>query len=139
MNEVFISYSRADNQFVDGLISDLEQKGIHVWVDREDIEGGTAWRAAISEAIRKCRAFLIVLSPNSTQSKNVSRELSLAESHDRMIIPIIYQDCKIPPGMEYQLAELQWINLNNLSYEAALDRLVRALAISAGARRTPPM
>jgi hypothetical protein len=132
MDEIFISYSRGDSQFVDGLIRDLERKGIHVWVDREDIEGGTAWRAAISDAIRQCRAFLIVLSPNSTRSKNVSRELSLAESHDRMIIPIIYQDCDIPSGMEYQLAELQWINLNNLTYEVALDRLVRALAKSAG-------
>lgn len=132
MDEIFISYSRADSQFVDKLGRDLEQKGVRVWVDREDIEGGTAWRAAISEAIRQCRAFLIVLSPHSTQSRNVSRELALAESHDRMIIPVIYQDCKIPPGMEYQLAELQWINLNNLSYEAALERLVRALAAQSG-------
>ncbi len=127
MSEVFISYSRADNEFVDGLIRDLEQNGVPVWLDRHDIEGGTAWRAAISEAIRRCRAFVIVLSPNSTGSKNVSRELSLAESHDRTIIPIIYQACDIPAGMEYQLAELQWINLTNMTYEEGLRRLLKVL------------
>jgi hypothetical protein len=30
--------------------------------------------------------------------------------------------------MEYQLAELQWINLNNMTYEEGLRRLVKALA-----------
>lgn len=127
MSEVFISYSRGDSQFVDKLIHDLEQNGIPVWLDRQDIEGGEAWRAAISEAIRRCRAFLIVLSPLSTRSKNVSRELSLAETHDRMIIPIIYQACDIPAGMEYQLTELQWVNLTVMSYEEGLQRVVRVL------------
>lgn len=132
MSEIFISYSRDDSQFVDGLIRDLEQKNVDVWVDRQDIVGGTAWRAAISEAISECRAFLIVLSPHSTQSKNVSRELALAESNDRLIIPIIYQDCKIPPSMQYQLSELQLIDFNKLGYATALDRLLRALAVPAG-------
>ena len=128
MNQIFISYSRKDSDFVDGLIRDLEQRGIDVWVDREDIEGGAAWRAAITEAIRECRAFLLVLSPQATHSRNVSRELSLAESRNRLIIPIIHQPCDIPPGMEYQLAELQWIDFTASSREEALKRLVRVLS-----------
>jgi hypothetical protein len=127
MSEVFISYSRKDNEFVDELIHDLERNGVHVWIDRHDIEGGTAWRAAIAEAVRECSAFVIVLSPNSTSSKNVSRELSVAESHDRLIVPVIYRACDIPPGMEYQLAELQWINLTAMTYEEGLRRLVKVL------------
>ncbi len=127
MSEVFISYSRKDNEFVDKLIMDLERNGVHVWIDRHDIEGGTAWRAAIAEAVRQCSAFVIVLSPNSTSSRNVSRELSVAESHDRLIVPVIYRACDIPPGMEYQLAELQWINLTAMTYEEGLRRLVKVL------------
>ena len=68
-DHIFISYSRADEAFVDGLIDKLHQKGLEVWLDRDSIEGGAAWRAAISEAIRECRAFLVVLSPNSVHSK----------------------------------------------------------------------
>ncbi len=52
MSEIFVSYSRSDSDFVDKLIGELEQSGLHVWVDREDIGGGDRWRASISEAIR---------------------------------------------------------------------------------------
>jgi hypothetical protein len=127
MNEVFISYSRKDGDFVDRLIQDLEQHGTSVWIDRQDIETGDSWRGQIVDGIRNCKAFIIILSPNSVGSKNVSRELSLAESHDRMIIPIVHQACNIPSGMEYQLAELQWVNLTAMSYEEGLQRLVRVL------------
>ena len=76
MDEIFISYSRTDSQFVDALIGEFDRRGLKVWIDRESIEGGAAWRAAISEAIRECRAFLLVLSPQLRQfEKCVSRAI----------------------------------------------------------------
>jgi hypothetical protein len=63
MSEAFISYSRADSAFADKLTDDLEERGIPVWIDRESIEGGAAWRASISKAIRSCCAFILTLSP----------------------------------------------------------------------------
>ena len=47
MSEAFISYSRADSAFADKLGEDLEKRGIAVWIDRESIEGGAAWRALL--------------------------------------------------------------------------------------------
>ena len=126
MAEIFVSYSRSDSEFVDKLIGELDSKGMKVWIDRDDIEGGERWRAAIVQAISQCRAFLLILSPNSANSRNVSTELTLAENKQRRIIPIIYQTCDIPDGMEYQLAELQRIDFTQ-SYEEALKRLIRVL------------
>ena len=127
MSEAFISYSRGDTAFVDKLRHDLEKRGIPVWIDRESIEGGAAWRASISQAIRSCCAFIMVVSPRSTQSNQVSKELSVAESHDRLIVPVVLEASEIPPGMELQLAELQWISFAELSYDAALERLTRVI------------
>lgn len=79
MSEIFISYSRLDREFVDQLIEELQRRGFDVWLDRKDISGGTDWRAAISQAIRACRAFLLVLSTDSATSKKVVQELSLAD------------------------------------------------------------
>ncbi|MGH9834053.1 MAG: TIR domain-containing protein, partial [Blastocatellia bacterium] len=137
MSHIFISYSRNDNDFVNGLIADIEKRGAEVWLDRQDISGGETWRAAIAEAIRSCDAFVIVLSPNSTVSKNVSRELSIAESHHRPIIPLLYQPCEIPPNMEYQLAEIQWIDFTAEKYADALERLIKVLGKSASATPRP--
>jgi tetratricopeptide (TPR) repeat protein len=127
MKHVFVSYSRKDSGFVDQLIQDIEKRGIAVWVDRQDIDGGETWRAAIADAIRMSLAFVIVISPNSTASKNVSKELSLAESYGCQIIPLLYHPCEIPPTMEYQLAEIQMIDFTIVPYENALDRLIKAL------------
>jgi tetratricopeptide (TPR) repeat protein len=135
MSHIFVSYSRKDSSFVDQLIQDIEKRGIAVWVDREDIAGGETWRAAIADAIRECLAFVIVLSPNSTKSKNVSKELSLAESHNRQIIPLLYQLCEIPPTLEYQLAEIQLIDFTAIPYDNALDRLIKALGKDPGAKQ----
>jgi hypothetical protein len=126
MAEIFISYSRLDSEFVNRLIGELDSKGLKVWIDRDDIEGGEKWRAAIVQAISLCRAFLLILSPNSANSRNVSTELTLAENKERRIIPIIYQACDIPDGMQYQLAELQRIDFTQ-SYEEAIKRLIRVL------------
>ena len=136
MGEIFISYSRHDQEFTDSLIQGLEQNGLQVWVDRENIEAGDLWRAAISRAIAGCDAFLVLLSPNCVASKNVVKELSMAESRDRHIVPLMYQECEIPPEMDYQLAGLQWVHFTEMSFEEALDRLVRTLRGGKGA--APP-
>lgn len=127
MSDAFISYSRTDSAFADKLLHDLEARGIPVWIDRDNIEGGAAWRAAISMAIRSCCAFILILSPRSTESEQVSKELSVAETHNRRIIPVVIENCVIPPGMELQLAELQWISFAEHRYEAALERLTRVI------------
>ena len=130
MDEIFISYSRQNNNFVDKLVAELEKLGLSVWVDREDIRGGTAWRAAISSAIRACDIFIIVLSEQSALSNNVTKELALADKHKKTIIPICYQSCEIPPNMEYQLAGLQIIDFAEQPFTSGLEQLINALPLS---------
>ena len=86
MSKIFISYSRQNTSFVDKLIEELEKRGLNVWVDRENIRGGTAWRAEISNAIRRSDTFIIVLSEQSALSDNVTKELALADKHKKTII-----------------------------------------------------
>ena len=138
MGEIFLSYSRHDQQFADTLTSGLTGHGLQVWVDTQDIQAGDAWRAAISLAIAQCDAFLVVLSPNCIASKNVVKELSIAESKNRHIIPIMFQSCEIPPEMDYQLAGLQWIDFSEFDFETALDRLVKTLRAGSGKPRPAP-
>ena len=128
MGKIFVSYSRNDGEFIDCLIDALQGLGYEFWIDRHDIGAGSAWRAEISKAIRECQAFLLVLSPQSTDSENVTRELSIADSHRRHIIPILYQDAQIPASMEYQLADLQTIRFSEEDFAGALERLDWALS-----------
>jgi len=127
MSHIFISYSRRDSEFVERLIQALELYGFSTWEDVKAIAGGDVWKAAISRAIRECDAFLLVLSPQSAGSDHVAKELAVATKHARRILPIIYQNCKIPDKMEYDLAELHWAEFHDKPFDEAFDNLVRAL------------
>lgn len=127
MAKIFISYSRRDSKFTDALVSHLEQRGYDVWIDRQSISGGSEWRAEIANSIRLADAFIIVLSPNSVGSDNVSKELAIADDHKKRILPVQLAPCDLPPSMEYQLASLQRISFNQLSFEEGLTRLLEAL------------
>ena len=124
---IFISYSRRDSEFADRLIHELEARGFDAWVDREDIRGGTAWRASISQAMRQCQAVIVVLSPRSAASENVAKELSLADHHKRPIIPISLEPCAIPAALEFQLAGLQIIEFTQAGFSDSVDKVVQAL------------
>lgn len=129
MEQIFVSYSRADKDFVDSLSRDIEAFEIgkfDVWMDRADISGGDDWYKAISRAIRACSYFLLVLSPNSVKSQKVSQELSLADKHGKRIIPLMYQRCEIPEELELLLVRPQLIDCAQ-NYGEALRKLRGAL------------
>ena len=129
MEQVFISYSRADKDFVDSLARDIEnaERGrFDVWTDRADISGGDDWTTKIGSAIRTCSYFLLVLSPNSAKSKKVWQEAALADKHNKRIVPLMYQSCDIPEELELPLARQQLIDFTQ-NYSEALQRLCGAL------------
>jgi hypothetical protein len=123
----FVSYSRRDTEFVNHLVVDLEQQKLKVWLDRGAIQVGEAWRQSIVEGIDKSEVFIIVLSPNSVASENVGIELTIAQDKHKRRFPVLYQQCTIPSGMQYQLAGVQHIDFTANPYQAAVDTLVAAL------------
>jgi formylglycine-generating enzyme required for sulfatase activity len=127
MSQIFFSYSRKDSDFIDQLIEELEERGVDVWVDRGDILAGEAWRRSIVEAIITCKVFVIALSPNSVESENVAKELTLAEQHKKRVLPLVIKDVQIPPSLDYQLAGLQYQTFVEGSYSVNLERLIRSL------------
>lgn len=132
MGKIFISYSRADKTFVDGLARDIERdKELDVWTDRDDISGGEDWYSAIGRAIRECAAFVLVLTPSSASSEKVAQELSLADKHRKLIIPLVCKNCEIPDELDLMLSRRQWIDFTP-DYGDGLRRLVGAL------KREPP-
>src|SRR4030095_5128989 len=127
MGHIFISYSRRDSDFVDGLILALEQYGFRTWKDFNAIVGGEVGKASISKAVKECDAFLVVLSPRSASSGNVSKEIAVAAKHGRRILPVRYMVCELSDKMDYDLAELQWVDFCEQPFDEALEDLVRAL------------
>lgn len=110
MGHVFISYSRQDSKTIQPIVHKLEQSGLDVWIDRQDIKPGKPWRGQIVKAIDTADSFVLNLSPNSTASDNVRIELDLAtEALDPFVLPVTIEETQIPSEMRYQLAGIQRI------------------------------
>jgi TIR domain/Putative nucleic acid-binding region len=127
MTQVFTSYSRRDKETVDQIVGVIENTGIDVWIDREDIKAGDMWRVQIVEAIDTCAAFLLMLSPNSAASDNVRKEIDLAEGSERPIFAVMLQPVKLPADIRYQLAGLQLIDVQKVGFDNAVARLIEDL------------
>ncbi|MBI3537854.1 MAG: RDD family protein [Chloroflexi bacterium] len=126
--DLFFSYSRKDQDFAIKLKYSLEEYGITAWIDQSAMIAGDAWRRQIVEAIKSCRAFLLILSPHSIASENVTRELSIADSENKKIVPIIFAEVKIPDAMAYYLTGRQYQAFDVGEYDVNLRRLLRAFA-----------
>ncbi len=110
MGFVFISYSRQDTKTVDIIVSRLKSDGFEVWLDRASIKGGDLWTVAIVEAIDTADSFVLMLSPNSTGSDNVRKEVQLAQDAKRKIFPLLLAAVTLPAQFRYQLAGVQIID-----------------------------
>lgn len=120
---VFISYSRADAEFVDLLLRLLVSKGYDAWLDRRDIEAGSRWDLAIEQAIQARSHLVVVLSPESVTSQNVADEWSYALEEGKTVIPLLHQACSTP----MRLRRLQWIDFAQHPFAQAFQALTTAL------------
>ena len=127
MAQVFTSYSRRDTATVDVIAGRMTEAGIAVWIDREAIKAGNSWRVQIVQAIDTCAAFVLMLSPSSVASDNVRKEIDLAQDSGRTIFAVMLEPIKLPAEIRYQLAGLQFIDVQMLGFENAVRQLITTL------------
>ena len=125
--DVFVSYSRRDEEFVLRLVDDLEDRQALAWIDRGNIHGGEQWRASIENGIREAKAFVVVISPNSIASSNVAEELDIAFQLGKPIIPLIYRPAKMSADLNQRLRRYQILDFGRGGYTQNLLDLFDAL------------
>ena len=125
--EVFISYSRKDKDFVRRLDEALKSRGREAWVDWEDIRPTEEWMQAIYAAIEGSDTFVFVLTPDSVASAVCGREIAHAAVHNKRMVPIVARDVNADTAPE-ALAKLNWIFFRESDdFEKATDALISAL------------
>jgi len=125
--EVFISYSRKDTDFVHRLDEVLKSRGRETWVDWEGIRPTEEFMQAIYAAIEGADTFVFVITPDSVASIPCGREIAHAAAHNKRMVPIVARDVKADTVPE-ALAKLNWIFFRDSDdFEKATDTLISAL------------
>src|SRR3954471_16945127 len=77
---VFISYVRGNSDVVDRLANELRNRGVTVWLDRNNIDPGARWRDAIKKAIQNGGFFIACFSKeyNERDRTYMNEELTIA-------------------------------------------------------------
>ncbi|NEP00543.1 MAG: TIR domain-containing protein [Symploca sp. SIO2E9] len=89
--EAFISYGRADSKaFAIKLQAHLEQLGVKVWFDFNDIPLAVDFQNQIDDGIEKASHFLFIISPHSVNSPYCGKEIDLAIKLNKRIIPLLH-------------------------------------------------
>jgi hypothetical protein len=123
---VFLSYSRKDwDGFVRDLVNDLAQGTHKVWLDQDYILGGDDWMDAVGAALQECDTLLLVLSPESINSKYVKMEYRYFFKQEKPIVPILYQEVKNIP---FELATLHYLDFTGNWRTESMTRLRNILA-----------
>ena len=130
--DIFISYSRRDQEFVTRLASDLDARVDGVWFDQAAIQLGEKWHDEIMEGIRDCKAFILILSPDAVESKYVREEVNKALELGKTIFPVLYRPGNWTGEFETLVKEVQTLDLRSGSYTDNFQKLVDGL-IEAGA------
>lgn len=125
--DIFISYSRRDQEFVTRLASDLDAHVAGVWLDQSAIRAGQKWHDEILEGIRDCKALVLVLSPDSIASPYVREELDKALALGKPILPVIYRPAEWTDEFAALIKDVQTIDLRSGSYTDNFHKLVDGL------------
>ena len=127
--EVFISYSSKDIEVVKRACTTLKNFGIDYWVAYENECFGEQYAITIIKQISECKVFLIFVFKNSNLSSHVINEINSAVMRDKLILPVLLDDVKLSPAMEYYLASNHYLNYSTdeQNFERLTERVCRLL------------
>jgi formylglycine-generating enzyme required for sulfatase activity len=126
-DQVFISYSRKDRDYVLRLAEALRARGFSVWNDSH-IDFGDRWWQTIVGAIRDSGAMIVIMTPEAEASEWVEREIQLALSERVPVFPLLLRGKNFPLLITRQYAK---VTDGELPPEGFFSRLERALRGSA--------
>eukprot|EP01116_Phalansterium_solitarium_P002468 TRINITY_DN1251_c0_g1_i2.p1 TRINITY_DN1251_c0_g1~~TRINITY_DN1251_c0_g1_i2.p1 ORF type:complete len:371 (-),score=36.43 TRINITY_DN1251_c0_g1_i2:158-1270(-) len=87
----------------------LEAYGFTVFVGESALEGGQGWAETIQKAVKGCKAFIPVCSPDYGNTPWTKRELQMADNNRKYILPVWHSGDYPPSAIEIFLGGTQRI------------------------------
>jgi hypothetical protein len=93
--QVFICHVAENSRVVEQLVVELEKAGFKAWYYERDNIAGSSYITTDAKAIKNSQAVIVVVSPSSIKSVQVSKEVFYAHDIGKPFFPLLY-------GMTYE-------------------------------------
>ncbi|MDB4723027.1 TIR domain-containing protein [Akkermansiaceae bacterium] len=128
--KIFISYSRRDKEAIMPYVELFRANGMDVWMDESGINASSEWAEQIVHAITECDVFILFLSDTSVASENVRKEIGVAASLNKKLLPLKIEEVEIPPSLLYHLNSIHFLETQRVSSEQLLEHVFKAAGSS---------
>ncbi len=126
--EVFVSYSRDDEERVFAVAAKLRAFGVSLWIDQGALDAASLWSEQIVNALDSAKVLLLMVTESAVHSSNVAKEVMLVSERKGHILPVHLEPTVIPPTLKYQLAGIQHIEyFKSGDADAGAKAILRAL------------
>lgn len=108
--DIFIIYPRKDPELVLDIASKFTEEGYNVWIDRDGIESGDAFKSVIVKAIKKSKIFLFFSSKTANASPWTVKEVNMAVHLKKTIVPVKLDDTEYDDSLLFDLVGLDYVS-----------------------------
>ncbi len=124
--DVFVSYSRVDSEVVRKIVKTLSQNNFSVWIDKDGVESGDAFKSVIVKAIKNARVFLYFSSKNANESPWTVKEVNTAVYLKKFILPVKLDEAVYNDSILFDLGGLSFIDYY-AHPETGMEELIKSL------------
>lgn len=120
LHNIYLSYIDKDREFVGRIAKHLRKKSIKVWFS-EQIKLGDSLQEVTKAAIRNTDAFLVINPFTTAPEEKMFRELRIAQSYGKTIVPLAHQEAAKPIIKEVQ--DIQPLYIGESDFNSSIDQL----------------
>lgn len=111
--DIYICYSRKDNEVATEICHFLDQQGLSYWIDRRGIETGEDFAYSVVKAIKDSESFLYIISESSGKSKSCINELMVAQQYRKRIFPLRIDQTPFLDELSFLIGDLVWVEYSD--------------------------
>lgn len=126
--QIFVSHAEEDLPLADEVVQLLEGRGHHCWIAHRNIPPGTqSWAGPIVAAIADSKVVLILVTPYSVASKQVLREVTVADDENIPLIPVCLDNVSLSKDFRYFFASAQRLEIADTPRQQTLQMIGNAV------------
>ena len=131
--EIMLSYVHKESSGPAARLSEeLSKLGYTVFLDKTAIKPGDDWQDVLNEAVCNCRLFIPLVTPLYGLTEWTNREVKLADTLGKMIIPVTFLSTWPPMCLAIQFATTQFIkwNVPSSGSHFELNTIINTVAVN---------